>query len=175
MRAKILTAAFFLAIVGWSVFDWQGESHFFRSLAIACVLYGIAWFVRKAFSFYANSDGALFVDYRSVSPGAIVDSKFLSEMLYDYQYDTGRRTDLIKGAERPVTAEWIAKLVSYVEEARISSKERSLNGFVPRTEILIHRKVTVVPYVAVAFIASYASLPETPAHAVLKALYGMGG
>lgn len=155
--------------------DWQGESHFFRSLLTACVFYGMTWFVRKAFSFYARSDGALFVDYRSIVPGEIVDSKFLSEMLYDYQYDVRRRADLIKGAEHPVSAQWITKLVSYLEEARISAKERSLNGFVPRTEILIHRKVTVVPYVALAFLASYASLPETPAHALREILSGLAG
>lgn len=115
------------------------------------------------------------MDYRSISPGEIVDTKFLSRMLYDYQYDPVRRADLVKGAERPVNADWIRKLTSYVDEAAESAKVRMLKGFVARTEILVHRKITVVPYVAAAFMASYASLPETAIHAVVKILSGKVG
>lgn len=133
------------------------------------------WSVRKAFSFYAHTDGAVFLDYRSVSPGEIVDTKFLSRMLYDYQYDAVRRGDLVKGAERPVSADWVRNFTSYVDEASESAKSRALNGFVARTEVLVHRKVTVVPYVAAAFLASYASLPETAIHAIAKAFSGQAG
>lgn len=174
-RAKILTLALLVSIVVWSVLDWQGEAHFLKSLGTAGIFYVAVWSIRKAFSFYAHSDGAVFLDYRSVSPGEIVDTKFLSRMLYDYQYDAVRRGDLVRDAERPVSADWIRNFTSYVDEASVSAKARALNGFVARTEVLVHRKVTVVPYVATAFLASYASLPETAIHAMVKTVSGLVG
>lgn len=167
-RAKFATGGLLFATVAWSLVDWGGSTHFFGSLVQAFVFYAAASSIRSAFSFYARSDGAVFVDYRTLSAGEIVDPKFLSSMLYDYQYDPVVRDSLVRRAKAPVDSNWTRELKTYVDAATESAKSRNLNGFVARTEVLVHRKVTVVPYVATAFVLSYAALPDSPAHLVAK-------
>lgn len=125
-RAKRLAMAFVGFVAAWFAVDWQGGSHFTLTFARAIVAYAGIWAIRSVFGFYADAEGAKFVDYRALSPGDRLDRKFLSQALYDYQYEPKERKELIDSLPNPIDAEWKNRLVNYVERALESAVGRKL-------------------------------------------------
>ena len=163
----VAAGAAFASLAGF--FIWELGYRSAASLFFgASIMYSVVWIFRKTLHFYSLADGTRFVAYSDLRPGDQVEKRFLSRFLYDYRFDEFEREALLSDLNGGAKKEWIDRLSSYVERAKESALARNLPGFSPRTEVLVLKKITLVPQIAAASLACLAVLPHSPAEYLFR-------